>query len=928
MRTRGWYKAGVAGLAVAGCCSSAAVAQTVRPAGNAPQAEQEGSDEDSSILVIGRLQPGSAIGDLPPVQQLNAGDVRAIGVSSVAELLTELAPQTRSGQGRGGGPVTLLNGRRISGFSEIRDIPAEAIQRVDILPEEVALQYGYSADQKVVNIVLRRRFRSVTGELEGGTTTQGGGHSGEIEFNLLHIARDRRLNLNIEYNASEAISEADRDLISRSGGRAFDRVGNIVGIPNGTQIDPALSTLAGVPVTVAGVPASAANGAPTLGSFVPTANRANVTDVGRFRTIRPETRQLDVNAVYARTVLGNVGATVNATLNVTDSDSLRGQPGASLTLPTGNAFSPFGRNVILLRYLGDRALTQAVDGVIGHLGVTLDKDFGKWRTSLTSAYDHGDTRTVTVRGIDVTSLQTVLNSAGSTVNPFGTIPAALINTRLVDRARVRTDSGNLQFVANGPLFSLPAGTANTSFKAGIDALRLDAVSVRAGVRTAADLSRTDINGRWNIDLPITSRRENILGAIGDLSFNANAAFDRYSDFGTLGSYGYGATWEPRKGINLIASVTHDRTPPSIQQLGNPVVLTPDVRTFDYQRGITIDIPQLTGGNPALLADRRRVMKFGFTLKPFKADITLSADYVNRRTRKATASFPEPTAAIEAAFPDRFLRDTDGSLLRIDARPINYERQSGSELRWGINFTHRLKTSERLVEAMRNSPRLKEEMERRRTAFQAREGAAQGGAGQGGQGGGQGGQVAGGVGRGGGPGGPGGFRGGPGGGGPGAGGRLNFSLYHTWHFMDEVLIRRGLPVLDLLNGDAIGANGGTSQHEVEAQFGYANNGIGARINANWRSGTTVDAVTGLASGDLRFSPLTTVNARLFINLGQQIGLLEKRWAQGMRIQLRVDNLFDSHLKVRDATGATPLRYQAGYLDPTGRTIRIQIRKLFL
>ena len=33
----------------------------------------------------------------------HAGDVRALGVSSVAELLTELAPQTRSDQGRGGG---------------------------------------------------------------------------------------------------------------------------------------------------------------------------------------------------------------------------------------------------------------------------------------------------------------------------------------------------------------------------------------------------------------------------------------------------------------------------------------------------------------------------------------------------------------------------------------------------------------------------------------------------------------------------------------------------------------------------------------------------------------------------------------------------------------------------------------------------------
>ncbi|MGJ3629017.1 hypothetical protein AB5I41_23055 [Sphingomonas sp. MMS24-JH45] len=48
------------------------------------------------------------------------------------------APQTRSGRGAGGPPVVLVNGRRVSGFQEIRDLPTEAIQRVDILPEEVA----------------------------------------------------------------------------------------------------------------------------------------------------------------------------------------------------------------------------------------------------------------------------------------------------------------------------------------------------------------------------------------------------------------------------------------------------------------------------------------------------------------------------------------------------------------------------------------------------------------------------------------------------------------------------------------------------------------------------------------------------------------------------------------------------------------------
>ena len=61
--------------------------------------------------------------------------------------------------------MLLLNGQRISGFRELRDIPTEAIQRVEILPEEVALKYGYRADQKVVNIVLRQRFRSTAAQV-------------------------------------------------------------------------------------------------------------------------------------------------------------------------------------------------------------------------------------------------------------------------------------------------------------------------------------------------------------------------------------------------------------------------------------------------------------------------------------------------------------------------------------------------------------------------------------------------------------------------------------------------------------------------------------------------------------------------------------------------------------------------------------------
>src|SRR3546814_3939978 len=90
------------------------------------------------------------------------------GVSNVSELLDALAPQTRSGRGRGSGrPIILVNGRRIGGFGEVRNLPPEAIAKVEIFPEEVALQYGYSADERVVNLVLKPNFRQIAVEGEG-----------------------------------------------------------------------------------------------------------------------------------------------------------------------------------------------------------------------------------------------------------------------------------------------------------------------------------------------------------------------------------------------------------------------------------------------------------------------------------------------------------------------------------------------------------------------------------------------------------------------------------------------------------------------------------------------------------------------------------------------------------------------------------------
>src|SRR5439155_15792632 len=136
------------------------------------------------------------------------------GATSISDLLEALAPQIGSVRGRGGGgaPVMLLNGQRVSGFRELRDIPTEAIVRVEILPEEVALKYGYSADQKVVNIVLRQRFRSTVAQVGATAATEGGYAAGSGDVTRLMIQKNGRTQFNLHATGNTMLTEAEGNI--------------------------------------------------------------------------------------------------------------------------------------------------------------------------------------------------------------------------------------------------------------------------------------------------------------------------------------------------------------------------------------------------------------------------------------------------------------------------------------------------------------------------------------------------------------------------------------------------------------------------------------------------------------------------------------------------------------------------------------------
>lgn len=809
------------------------------------------------IVVTGERLAGEVIGDIPPETELDEGDIAGYGASSLGDLLEAIAPDTGSARGRGGGgrPVVLLNGQRVSGFRELRDLPPEAILRVQVFPEELALRYGYRPDQRVVNFILKPNFASISGEIEHGRSTAGGFAQSEIEATLTRIDSAGRLNVDLEYQPSGAILESERGIVQ-------------------SRVDD-----------------------------------EGLVDIGDFRTLRPEQDRFELNASYNRRLTETISATLSAEHTRTDSLALLGLPGTSLTVPATGPFARQADDETLFRYLpaAGGALERDTRTRNSEAGLTVNGQFGEWRWSLTGNYARAETRTVTERS-DLSGLAARIAAGDPGLDPFAAdLGRGFGPTR--DRAESLTQNVDANATIAGSPLLLPAGPVTVSATGGYDLRTIDSESRQGGVVSTADLSRSRGFARATAELPLTSRRDDVLAAIGDVSVNANIGYGELSDFGGLFEYGYGIRWEPVEGLSLLASVIGEETAPSVSQLGAPRIVTPNVSLFDFATGESVLIERISGGNPALLPEKRRDFKLTANYR-FGDDpeIRLLGEYIRNRSENVSADFPLLTPEIEAAFPGRVTRDAAGNLVSLDARPVDFAETRGERIRYGASLSGEFGGGD-------------ERRGRRREGGGRRGDQTQsGGAGSGGD-------RQSGEGRRRGPRSPMGMLRGRGRGGDGNG-RWRLSVYHTYRIEETVLIRPGVPELDLLGGSVTGGSAPLSRHGVELEGGVFLNGIGIRVSGEYTGAARVEGGGLPGSSDLFFGDLATLGLRAFFNFDSRPGLVEDvPFLAGSRLALRIDNLFGGVRRVEDANGNVPLAYQPGYLDPQGRYVELSFRKRF-
>jgi hypothetical protein len=838
-------------ISATGCFAPAAGA--VDPPSNSAPAPAP--DE---VIVRAQHVPGSVILNINPVAVLNEDMIRSLGANNLKELMQRLEPLSASGSGAG--PVTLLNGRRISAFGEIENLPPEAIERTEILSEQEAPRFGFPPTTKIVNLITKKRYRGTSVLELGGTTTEGGGGSNYVELNSTRIDGPRRFSLNASFLREFPLRESQRNIVPE-GDALFSIEGNIRGL-NGGSIDPALDSLAGFPVILAAVPSDPASRRQLI-TYTVDPNRAAITDTRAVRSLQEGKDTLNLNGTLAGPIGKKMDGSINLSIDSVEGRRLNGLAPALLTVPGSSDALPFSTDVLLYRYLPGAILRQSSNSLTLRGGATLQGGVGQWAWNVTSSCDHVRGKIHAQQGLNVIDLQASIDGGGD--------PLAAVDTSstswLVDRSKTVTNSWISKAVSNGPIVRMPAGDAQLTLSA--DYTR----SASSAFQSAADnptsrLARTIKGGSASAVVPIASSDNGVLSLLGTLSLNGMVGVADVSRYGRLASFNYGMTWKPAKPLQLSASVNNARAAPDIALLTNPVYVMPNTPFFDFATGNSVVVTTTFGGNPDLGPERRRVTSLSVDVHPFsKLDLGIGVDYFDTRIQGQSIAIGSATAAFEDAYPTRFIRDDSGDLTSVDLRPVNVARERERKIRAVLS----------LSTALGRKPK----------------------------------PLAGGQ--------P------EGAGSPKPSGQrasIDLVIAGTWRLEDRARLQADGGSLDLLHGDTLTGVGGRPQWEIHATLsgttGALNFGIVPRLQGPTR------IVSALPTSDLRFSSRIWIVPYGSLDLER---VVKRPWAHALSVQLTVENLLNSRIKVRDRNGDTPYRFQSAFIDPLGRSVRLGVRKVF-
>ena len=619
------------------------------------------------IQATGKTSSVDIIRAMPQIQNIGADETRTAGRDGAADNSGKGAAINLRGLGNNA-TLMLVDGHRIapngtaSAFGDPNQIPAIALQRIEVVTDGASAVYGSDAVAGVVNLILRKNYDGVLTSLAG--TTNGDYH--QTQFGLLAGKEWDKggIVVSYQYQDRSAMLQGSSPFM-RADLRPF---GGPDGRLNGTTTTPGptagnIVAGAGAAARLYGVP-SITSGVPTLAQITANANALNLVDTSDYVDFLPNMRRHSATLYAEQDLGGGLKVFAEGFYNQRDS-AARGYPTVNLTVkpktpffvagvPGASAVTGYTVQYPVYAAFGptvntyperSRALTIGGDARLA----------GDWKASAYATYSSTSLCNCTPL-VNTTVLQALVDTGQ--FNPYTTGPQAdaiLSQFRATARQAVTTQLSDFGVKVDGSVVNLPGGAVRAA--AGFEHIRSYQSLIRIGADRTTDpvvpigtpapgvaftsvprqsfFASRDTESSRNIDAVYAELFVPLIGARNAsplaqrLDLSLALRHDRYSDVGTTTNPKLGLTWAPDKSLNVRGSYGSSFRAPSLPE-SNPFVQG-GVRSFAFANASgdpTIPLTNTTngttngialdGGNTALKPEKATTWSLGADFKPAAA----------------------------------------------------------------------------------------------------------------------------------------------------------------------------------------------------------------------------------------------------------------------------------------------------------------------
>ena len=533
-----------------------------------------------------------------------------------------------------GATLVLVNGHRqpLSGldsdFVDVSNIPVAAVDRIEILPQGASATYGSDAVAGVVNIILRDHFDGAQTSVHYGGAP--GGRDNTTVSQLLGTHWDSG-NVMFVYQYSDATA---LPISARGYAASANKAPYGGGDYRSFYTDPGNIVDSNTLLPIYGGTAGTSSSSPQLTSTINYAN--NSAQYFLF----PQATQ---HSLYGtgREEIGNLELFAEG--RFTQRSTYEQGAYATTTVPLGanNPFNPFPGSTTLVDYsfsreFGPITFADETRNFVGTLGARF-KLGNDWQATLSETYGKERLYTDQFNEFNEYELEAAANvaTASSAFNPFGVTNSAALNSiRATTFNNATSGIETTSLIADGPLFSLPAGS----------------------VKLAAGLERREeslVQSEWTTG-PVSPEQEPVFNSysrhvgsaftelsvplLGDpankhaaprLELTVAGRYDDYSDFGHTTNPEFGVRWVPIDLLKLRASWGRSFRAPKLDDLydtsdnASGLILLPDPKS---PTGQSLALA-MQGNNPNLKPETAKSWTVGFDVVPdFDPEFSLSLTY--------------------------------------------------------------------------------------------------------------------------------------------------------------------------------------------------------------------------------------------------------------------------------------------------------------